>query len=416
MLLNVVLPPGFASKEMMFQLGQTIGQVVQQAVAGLPLQPQDLLAVAEAGGSAQYLNASTPLKEFNLSQKSTVTLFRRQQVSLVLCAHNGARRRLVVDFGAPLGEAVLYAAAKLGVPSFQWLNLRPYGTDEVLRTDRSLQQQGITPFHRLFCLTLKKDEPPVFPPDALELGFCASPSAALGGGSDLAANLLNMPEEALTRATKRGHLLKLNTKKGKYNSRYFVLQDSDLYYYTDAKEKRAKNLLHEAIAAPADDKAAAPVAAAAAGGGSGVAATGAAAAVAAASQQAKGTLKKLTAMTAKAEKFDFVVSAGPKTLRLSCKTAEEGQAWIAAINGANTQNGGAAAGKGKVGAIFRNKLSAAVKRQDGSEIPEVVSKCIEYLDKQSILKIVGLFRLSGSAPLIKKLSEDIDAGKPVDFA
>ena len=27
-----------------------------------------------------------------------------------------------------------------------------------------------------------------------------------------------------------------------------------------------------------------------------------------------------------------------------------------------------------------------------------------------------MFRLSGSAPLIKKLSEDIDSGKPVDFS
>jgi hypothetical protein len=45
-----------------------------------------------------------------------------------------------------------------------------------------------------------------------------------------------------------------------------------------------------------------------------------------------------------------------------------------------------------------------------------VSKSIEYLDKQSVLQIVGLFRLSGSAPLIKKLSEDIDAGKSCDFA
>lgn len=41
---------------------------------------------------------------------------------------------------------------------------------------------------------------------------------------------------------------------------------------------------------------------------------------------------------------------------------------------------------------------------------------IEYLDKQSVLQIVGLFRLSGSAPLIKKLSEEIDAGKAPDFA
>jgi hypothetical protein len=37
------------------------------------------------------------------------------------------------------------------------------------------------------------------------------------------------------------------------------------------------------------------------------------------------------------------------------------------------------------------------------------------LDKQSVLRTVGLFRLSGSAPLIKKLSDDIDAGKNVDF-
>ncbi len=396
MLLNVVYPPGFPARELTFQLGQTIAQVVATAIAGMPLQARDLLVVAEAGGSPQYLHMGTALKEFNLSQKSTLTLFRREQVSLVLCSHNGARRRLLVDFSAPVGEVVLYVAVKLGVPKYQSLSLRAYGTGEALRNDRSLQQHGITPFSRLFCLTLNKDEQPLFPPDTLELGFCSSPSAAAGGGGggDLAANLLNMPEEALTRATKRGLLSKLNTKKGKYNSRYFVLQDSDLYYYTEAKEKRAKNLLHEAIAAAVQPEE-----------------------KVAAAQNKGGALKKLTTTIRSAEtRFDFVVSAGNKTLRLGAKSAEEAASWIAAINAANTQNANAAGAKGKSGAIFRNKLSAAVKKQDGSEIPEVVTKSIEYLDKQSILKIVGLFRLSGSAPVIKKLSEDIDAGKPVDFA
>jgi hypothetical protein len=80
-----------------------------------------------------------------------------------------------------------------------------------------------------------------------------------------------VPEESLLRASKRGMLQKLNTKKGKYQARFFVLQDSDLYYYTEAKvgliesvlcsqtentfkkkAKRAKNVLRDAVAAAAE--------------------------------------------------------------------------------------------------------------------------------------------------------------------
>ena len=352
MLLNIVPPAGFPGFERTFGLQQTIGQLVEECCKGTSLSPENLLAVAETfSGTAQYLNRQTPLREFGFSQKSTISLFRRHQVCLVLCSSVGARRRLLVDFAAPLSEVALYVAVKLGVSQFACLHLRPHGTSELLRSDRSLHQQGVTPFNRLFCLTLSKNEQPVFPSDVLDLGFCVSHAP---GAGDLAANLLNMPEEMLTRATKRGMLNKLNTKKGKYNPRLFVLQDSDLYYYTDAKDKRAKNLLHEAIAAPAVEEKAPTV--------------------------AKGTLKKIVAK----DKFDFVVSAGDKTIRLSCKTQEEGMAWIAAINAANTQstsrttpgnssNNNNAVGGAK-GAIFRNKLSAAVKVADGSEIPEVVTR------------------------------------------
>jgi hypothetical protein len=348
MLLNIVFPPGFPRCEKTFQLNQTIGQVVAASVAGTSLSPSSVLVVAEtsAGGTPQYLNENTPLKEFNFSQKSTLTLCRKEQVCLVLCTATGARRRLLVDFSVPLEEVVLYLAVKLGVTRFSCLNLRPYGTSEKLRIDRSLHEQGVTPFNRLFCLTVAQDENPVFPADVLGLGFDVKPKQS----DDLAANLLNMPEEMLTRATKRGFLNKLNTKKGKFNPRLFVLQDSDLYYYTDAKDKRAKNLLHEAIAAPAAVEEKAP-------------------------GLAKGTLKKIVAK----DRFDFVVSAGDKTIRLSCKTQEEGMAWISAINTANTQTiaraGASASGNNNnKGAIFRNKLSAAVKVADGSEIPEVVTK------------------------------------------
>jgi hypothetical protein len=348
MLLTVVYPPGFARREMTFQLNQTINQLVQAAVQQIALPADGLLVVAEtSGGTAQYLNKSTPLKEFNLSQKSCITLCRKEQVCLVLCSVNGARRRLLVDFSAPLEEVVLYLAIKLGVSKFSCLNLRPYGTSETLRTDRSLHEQGVTPFNRLFCLTLTKDEQPVFPPDVLDLGFAVSQVQS----GDLTANLLNMPEEMLVRATKRGMLNKLNTKKGKYNPRLFVLQDSDLYYYTESKDKRAKNLLHEAIAAPAvavEEKTPA---------------------------QPKGTLFKMLAKESSA--FEFVVSAGDKTICLMSKSQEEGMAWINAINSANTESSSRNNHNNmnnSKGAIFRNKLSAAVKVTDGSEIPEVVTK------------------------------------------
>lgn len=127
MLLNIVFPPGFPRCEKTFPLNQSIAQLVHAAVAGTSLAPEGLLVVAETSGTgaAQYLNKSTPLKEFGFSQKSTITLFRKDQVGLVLCPTTGARRRLLVDFSAPLEQVVLYLAVKLGVTNFSCLNLRP---------------------------------------------------------------------------------------------------------------------------------------------------------------------------------------------------------------------------------------------------------------------------------------------------
>lgn len=318
---------------------------------------------------------------------------------------------MLIDFSAPLSEVILYVAVKLGIKSYENLNLVAYGTSEALRSDRSLQEQGIAPINRLFCLTLAKDEQPLFPQDAVDSGFVVSASAM---GADSEANLLNVPEEMLTRATKRGHLEVLNEEKGKFSTRFFVLQDADLYRYREARDKRAKDVLHEPVAVAIEPKLKAPA-------------------------KKTSTLR----MLGKAEKFEFLVTAGNQKITLRCGSPEEGAAWIKAINQASHPEGGgsavgvggaaAAAGasaapavasasansnndKRAAGAIFRNTLSAAVSRTDGSEIPDVVVKTIEYLDKQSILKIVGLFRLSGSAPAIAKLAEDIDAGLEVDFS
>lgn len=282
-------------------------------------------------------------------------------------------------------DVVLYLAVKLGLKKYDSLCLHHHGSSEALRSDRSLEAQGVTPFSRLFCITVNKDEQPYFPQDAIDLSVSSTASSVSAGEEN---TLLDVPEEMLTRASKRGLLQKVSsTKPGKSSTRLFVLQDADLYCYPEAKAKRAKAILHDAMAAAV---------ASPAGG------------------EEKGALRKVVS---KAEKFEFVVSAGDRTMRLQAKTPEEGASWIAAINSVNSQSSAnsnkAAAGKG---AIFRNKLSAAVKVADGSEIPDIVTKSIEFLDKQSMLKVVGLFRLSGSAPLIKKLSEDIDAGRAVDFS
>lgn len=378
--LRVVLPAGNGPpRELSFAQNISVAQLVAQVKQETGLS-SDVLVVADHG----YLALGSPLREYNFSQRSTITLVRKEQVCLVVWSQ-GARRSLLLDFALPVGQLVLYLAVKLGVATFDYLQLHVHGSGEVLRADRSLVEQGVTPNNRLFCLTVAKDEAPFFPPDAVELGFA---SAAVQPQNDASA-LLDMPEEALTRATRRGKLDKLNTKRNKFNARYFVLQDADLYYYTEAKAKRAKNILHDPIAAPVADESAAAA-------------------------PKGGTLRAKKS----GEPFVFVVSAGNKTIRLACKSADEGAAWIAAINAANSgSSAAAAAASGKKGGrIFRNRLAAALKRTDGSEVPEVVTRCIEYLDKQSILRVVGLFRLSGSADVILKLVDDIDAGKTVDFS
>lgn len=321
-----------------------------------------------------------------------VFLKNKQLLKQKVLWNQGVRRLLLLDFIAPVGEVIQYLAVKLGAQNFQCLNLHVYGSSEVLRHDRTLVQQGITPNYRLFCVTGQKDELPLFPRCALVSLFflCVClhlhanphppPSDAVSQyalpvtGAQLQDDsnfLLNVSEESLTRATKRGVLQKLNAKRSKYSPRFFVLQDGDLYYFMDAKAPRAKNVLQDAIAAvvPLDE------------------------------DGKKGKKKA---------EFEFIVSAVNKKVRLMAKSAEEGIAWVNAINGS--------AASRSSGRIFRNTLQAAVKKQDGTEIPDIVSRCLEYLDRQSVLRTVGLFRLSGSAPVIKKLSDDIDSGKGVDFS
>jgi len=79
--------------------------------------------------------------------------------------------------------------------------------------------------------------------------------------------------------------------------------------------------------------------------------------------------------------------------------------------------------------LFGRPLELAVHNPDGSQIPALVVKCINYLDNDrglpkmpiifscysfnhlQVLSVEGLFRLSGSAMLIDKYVARFDKGK-----
>ena len=55
-------------------------------------------------------------------------------------------------------------------------------------------------------------------------------------------------------------------------------------------------------------------------------------------------------------------------------------------------------------------MSEAVTKQDGSELPPVIERCIEYIEAKA-LKSEGIFRLSGSALNINEYKAKFDRGE-----
>mmetsp|Transcript_11826 Transcript_11826/g.20239 ORF Transcript_11826/g.20239 Transcript_11826/m.20239 type:complete len:788 (+) Transcript_11826:52-2415(+) len=67
-----------------------------------------------------------------------------------------------------------------------------------------------------------------------------------------------------------------------------------------------------------------------------------------------------------------------------------------------------------VGKVFCCPLEQQVEKTDGSELPEIVPKCIEYIEERA-LDVEGIFRLSGSAVLIQEYKQKFDNGEDVSF-
>mmetsp|Transcript_9835 Transcript_9835/g.39882 ORF Transcript_9835/g.39882 Transcript_9835/m.39882 type:complete len:785 (+) Transcript_9835:158-2512(+) len=70
--------------------------------------------------------------------------------------------------------------------------------------------------------------------------------------------------------------------------------------------------------------------------------------------------------------------------------------------------------KSSSGKVFEAPLADQVTVQDGSELPVVVEKCMEYIEERA-LAVEGIFRLSGSAVLIKEYKDRFDSGENVSF-
>eukprot|EP00005_Dracoamoeba_jomungandri_P002096 CAMPEP_0174253966 /NCGR_PEP_ID=MMETSP0439-20130205/3325_1 /TAXON_ID=0 /ORGANISM="Stereomyxa ramosa, Strain Chinc5" /LENGTH=987 /DNA_ID=CAMNT_0015335303 /DNA_START=51 /DNA_END=3011 /DNA_ORIENTATION=- len=66
--------------------------------------------------------------------------------------------------------------------------------------------------------------------------------------------------------------------------------------------------------------------------------------------------------------------------------------------------------------LFGVPLVDVVAAKDGSELPAIVEKCVNYLEMKDRLKTEGIFRLSGSAVLIEKYVERFDTGEDVDLS
>ena len=243
----------------------SVAQVVAESFKACQLPPKDdILAVVDTGvqqflpkqsklkgrsrgGACFFFHPFLPLAEHKLTQKSFLYLFRKEQVCLVLSVE-GSRRNLLIDFAADVSEVILYLAVKLGLKNYSTLQLHTHGSTEVLRADRSLEAQGVTPFNRLFCLTTANNEQPFYPQDAVEAVMAKMPSSSvlkqevkealyflrIFSHLFVQVSVTQVPEEMLTRAQKRG-ILSVRTAGGKVDNKLFVLQDCDLYCYAEAK-------------------------------------------------------------------------------------------------------------------------------------------------------------------------------------
>jgi len=207
-------------------------------------------------------------------------------------------------------------------------------------------------------------------------------------------------EEKVTDSSLRGYLLKVNNKN-KWEKRWFVLENELLFYYKQATDGKPADVLDIKLYLLKEGEA----------------------------KKKSYAWNLILSPNAKLGK-----SSTKRNYSLKTESAKERKKWMTALQRImdmsasahcpmpspppllTTANPNFKVKKDRAEMLFGRPLELAVHNPDGSQIPALVVKCINYLDNDRVLSVEGLFRLSGSAMLIDKYVARFDKGEDVDLS
>jgi len=393
--LKVILPFGCEEKEKVFkvQANELVGAIAERIANDQKLKDASLRTLYNPTTS-KYYDPSAPFSSCKLTDKDVVELtFRYVLVPTTLHDSGDFRlKSIIYPLFMPLSNWVPYVAHKFGISSPDTFSMKLIGKQEDLDFSQSLEAQGWHENSRILFYEFGKpmditsmkifldiqDKQHNRGTKQKEVGF--SVEDLLSSDLDLEAPagslLVNFPKV-------NGYLSIMNKKK-KWDRWFCILIGNHLFYYKsqhDNKPTQVLNLVHYSVAHVDDKKKKVPY---------GV--------------------------------IEISHDNGKETNTHKADTAQWHKQWLENLQKcceearierdqkiAEKESGAAGVGK-----VFCCPLENQVEVQDGSELPKIVPKCIEYIEERA-LNVEGIFRLSGSAVLIQEYKQKFDQGEDVSF-
>jgi len=319
-------------------------------------------------------------------------------------------KTVLLDFSVPLGEWVPLVRKKFDQEDNNELRVYMSGESQLLDIKRPLFDQNFELGECLvLCLRSQNDPIDKATPGLRRRTVFSDLSSNSNENRIFKNNYGVTPvsiasprpaEEKVTDSSLRGYLLKVNNKN-KWEKRWFVLENELLFYYKQATDGKPADVLDIKLYLLKEGEA----------------------------KKKSYAWNLILSPNAKLGK-----SSTKRNYSLKTESAKERKKWMTALQRImdmsasahcpmpspppllTTANPNFKVKKDRAEMLFGRPLELAVHNPDGSQIPALVVKCINYLDNDRVLSVEGLFRLSGSAMLIDKYVARFDKGEDVDLS
>lgn len=396
--IKVLLPFGCdeKQKEYKFDGSELVKDAVLKVTKDFPNIKAPEIRTFYSPSTSKYCNPSLPLSDYKLDGQTVELSYHYVLVPTTL-SEDGEFRLKTIAFPlfTPLEQWIPYVAHKFSLESVEGFSIKFIGSQDDLNVSASLDSQSYNNKSRILFYeyskrlditslkifldiqerqhkrgTKEKTESFDFNDDLLSSDIdLEAPAGSL---------LMNLPKLS-------GYLSTLNKKK-KWDRWFCILIAGHLFYYksqNDPKPIKVLNLVQYKVTHLDDKK----------------------------KKVSQGFIEiaKENGKEASSHKADTAQwhKQWLENLQKGCEEARQERDQKIAEKEAGVSGEG-------VGKVFCCPLEQQVEKTDGSELPKIVPKCIEYIEERA-LDVEGIFRLSGSAVLIQEYKQKFDTGEDVSF-